>query len=149
MHIEYVPRPDGMAHVKFMFRDGTPEAEDLFITYLLGRFPTPPKRTFEEERDGQNYRVMQYGQCVIQPALFDIEKHAALVNRLRESCAEELAAAAPTEGDHLLVLLSQTAVSLHDEVRLSWKDDRPGVEIDDAVLRERLLPRLEDASNPA
>ena len=89
MLIEIYPKPDGMQHINLMFCEAEPDPEDDWVRAHIEAFPTPPKRIFEEERDGRTYTTLQYGQCVIGHSMFYIEKHKGVVDKLLEVCASE------------------------------------------------------------
>lgn len=142
MRIELHPKPDGMQHVNLMFCEEEPEPEDRWVREQLDRFPVPPKRMLQWERDGRQYRVWQYGQCVVGEALFFIERYKGVVDRIRAVCGEELdrAGLAP---ERLNTLISETALELHQEARFTI--DGLGeltVTLDEAKLRERMIERL-------
>ena len=90
MRIEIHPKPDGMQHVNLMFCEEGPDPEDLWIRARIQEFPVRPKRTLEWERDGRRYTVLQFGQCVIGHAMFDIEKHKSVVDKIRDCCRADL-----------------------------------------------------------
>ena len=147
MRIELHPKPDGMQHINLMFCEDVPEPEDLWVREQLGAFPIPPKRVLQWERDGRTYQVLQYGQCVIGNAMFSIEKHKGVVEKIRAVCKEDLGRAA-MERDKLNELISQTALEFHKQARFTV--DGSGeltIDVDEAKVRERVLQRL--AGEPA
>ena len=89
MRIEIHPKPDGMQHINLMFCEEDPGPEDLWVNAMLNDFPVSPKRILQWERDERQYKVLQYGQCVIGNALFYIEKHKGIVDKIRMLCRDE------------------------------------------------------------
>jgi hypothetical protein len=142
MRIEIHPKPDGMQHINLMFCEEEPEPEDLWVREQLGGFPIPPKRILQWERDGRVYQVLQYGQCVLGNAMFSIEKHKRVVDRIRAVCKEELAQAA-LEKEKLFALISETALEFHKQARFTV--DGSGeltIDIDESKVRERMREQL-------
>ena len=146
MRIELYPKPDGMQHVNLLFCEEEPESEDPWVREQLDRFPVPPKRILEWERDGRQYRVWQYGQCVVGEALFFIERYKGVVDRIRSVCGEELDRAGLERGQ-LNALISQTALEFHREARFTVGDSGElTITLDEAKLRERIIERLDAES---
>lgn len=142
MRIELQPKPDGMQHVNLMFCEEEPEPEDRWVREQLDRFPVPPKRMLQWERDGRQYRVWQYGQCVVGEALFFIERYKGVVDRIGAVCGEALDRARLST-ERLNALISETGLDFHQEARFTI--DGLGeltVTLDEAKLRERMLERL-------
>lgn len=142
MRIELHPKPDGMQHINLMFCEEEPEPEDLWVREQLGGFPVPPKRILQWERDGRQYQVLQYGQCVLGNAMFSIEKHKGVVGKIRAVCGDELGQVALARG-RLNELISQTALEFHKQARFTV--DGSGeltIDVDEAKVRERMLERL-------
>ncbi len=121
MRIEIHPKPDGMQHINLMFCEEDPGPEDLWVQAMLHDFPVPPKRILQWERDGRQYKVLQYGQCVIGNALFYVEKHKSIVDRIRALCRRELDQA-NLEQAQLFRLISEAALELNDEARFTVDD---------------------------
>ena len=152
MRIEVHPKPDGMQHVNLMFCDEGPDPEDLWIRARIQEFPVAPKRTLEWEREGRTYTVLQFGQCVIGHALFDIEKHKSVVDTIRDFCQADLEQAACAterqaglETNTLLAVIAGTALEFHTQAR--YTVDASGelaIDLDEAEVRERILQRLEE-----
>ena len=143
MRIEIHPKPDGMQHINLMFCEEEPEPEDLWVREQLGGFPIPPKRILQWEREGRQYQVLQYGQCVIGNALFYIEKHKGVVDKIRTVCKQELEQTV-LEKEKLHDLISQTALEFHKQARFTV--DGSGeltIDVDETKVRERMLERLE------
>jgi hypothetical protein len=143
MRIEIHPKPDGMQHINLMFCEEEPEPEDLWVREQLGGFPIPPKRILQWEREGRQYQVLQYGQCVIGNALFYIEKHKGVVDKIRTVCRQELEQTV-LEKEKLHDLISQTALEFHKQARFTV--DGSGeltIDVDETKVRERMLERLE------
>src|SRR6266545_3623934 len=109
MRIEYHPKPDGMQHINLMFCEEESAPEDLWVREQLAGFPVPPKRILQWERDGRQYQVLQYGQCVIGNIIFYIEKHKGVVEKIRTTCEVELSQS-ELERERLNELISQTAL---------------------------------------
>jgi hypothetical protein len=152
MRIETHPKPDGMQHVNLMFCEEGPDPEDLWIRARIQEFPVPPKRILEWERDGRRYTVLQFGQCVIGHAMFDIEKHKSVVDKIRDFCRADLELAAREaeqeaafERDTLLAVIAGTALEFHKQAR--YTVDASGelaIDLDESHVRERILQRLEE-----
>jgi hypothetical protein len=146
MRIEFHPKPDGMQHINLMFCEEEPDPEDLWVREQLTHFPVPPKRILQWERDGRQYQVLQYGQCVIGNVMFYIEKHKGVVDKIRAVCKDELSQAV-LEKSKLHELISETALEFHKEARFTV--DGSGeltIDIDGGKVRERIVGRLTDAS---
>ena len=142
--IEY--KGDGMARVSLLFRRERRDPEDLWIRSELERFPVPPKRTLEWERDGEPFEVLQYGQCVIGELMYDIEKHQLLCDHIRELCSGELAASA-ADAEAREALVSEAARQFHGAAKIRWEaDDRMSLAVDEAPLRAHVLELLAVAS---
>lgn len=142
MRIETELKPDGMERVSLMFCNEKPDPEDLWIRDQLSQFPIPPKRVLEWERDGRKWEVLQYGQCVIGNAMFSIEKHKRVVDRIQASCEQEITG---FSGDKARVLevVSQVAMEFHKEAR--YTVDGTGeldIDIDEEKLRQRVAQCL-------
>ena len=140
MLLEIYPKPDGMQHINFMFCEAEPDPEDLWIRAHLESFPTPPKRTFEEERQGRAYTTLQYGQCVIGHSMFYIEKHKGVVDNVSKMCANEIEQAELNPSTRNSVI-SRLALELDKQSRFSVDDNGNLTialkEIDDAEVRKR------------
>lgn len=144
MRIEIHPKPDGMQHVNLMFCDKGPDPEDLWIRARIQEFPVAPKRTLEWEREGRTYTVLQFGQCVIGHALFDIEKHKSVVDKIRSFCQADLEQAA-LETNTLLAVIAGTALEFHKQAR--YTVDASGeltIDLDESQVRERILHCVEE-----
>jgi hypothetical protein len=142
MRIEFHPKPDGMQHINLMFCEEEPDPEDLWVREQLERFSIPPKRVLQWERDGRQYQVWQYGQCVIGNAMFYIEKHKGVVERIRKVCNEELAQTA-LEKEKLHGLISEVAQEFDKTARYTVDDGGDlTIDVDENKLRERMLERL-------
>src|SRR5262245_4608790 len=144
MRIEYHPRPDGMQHINLMFCEEEADPEDLRVREQMANFPVPPKRILQWERDGRQYQVLQYGQCVIGNVMFYIEKHKGVVEKIREVCEVELGRSG-LEREKLHELVSQTALEFHQHARFTV--DGSGeltIDVDEGKVRERMLERMED-----
>ena len=148
MRIEIHPKPDGMQHVNLMFCEEGPDPEDLWIRACIQEFPVPPKRTLQWERDGRMYTVLQFGQCVIGHAMFDIEKHKSVVDTIRDFCRADLEQAEGDTGlerDTLLAVIAGTALEFHKQARFTV--DAGGelaIDLDEPQVRERILQRLQE-----
>ena len=140
MRIEFHPKPDGMQHINLMFCAAEPEPEDLWVREQLQSFPVPPKRILHWEREGQEYEVLQYGQCVIGNVMFYIEKHKGVVDKIRSLCHQELTQA-PLPQAVINELVSQVALEFHKESRFTV-DNRGELTID--VDREKLQNRIRE-----
>ncbi len=142
MRIEFHPKPDGMQYVNLMFCEEEPDPEDLWVRAQLERFSIPPKRMLQWERDGRQYQVWQYGQCVIGNAMFYIEKHKGVVERIRHVCARELQQAA-LEKSRLNQLISEVAQEFDKQARFTVDDSGDlTIAVDEDKLRERVLQLL-------
>jgi hypothetical protein len=142
MRIEIHPKPDGMQHINLMFCEDETEPEDLWVHEQLSNFPVPPKRILQWERDGRQYQVLQYGQCVIGHVLFYIEKHKGVVDKIRTVCQDELRQTALERGQ-LNELISQVALEFHQQARFTI--DGSGeltIDVDEVRVRERVLEQL-------
>ena len=142
MRIEIHPKPDGMQHINLMFCEEDPGPEDLWVQAMLNDFPMPPKRILQWEREGRQYKVLQYGQCVIGNVMFYIEKHKGLVDRIRALCQGDLNLAS-IEQAKLHEAISETALEFHKESRFTV--DGSGeltIDEDETKLRERMQERL-------
>lgn len=142
MRIEIHPKPDGMQHVNFMFSEEDPGPEDLWVSAMLTDFPVPPKRELQWERDGLLYKVLQYGECVIGNALFYIEKHKGVVDRIRRICHDEFASSALAR-EQLFELISETALEFNQEAKYTV-DGSGGltIAVDETKLRDRIREQL-------
>jgi hypothetical protein len=146
MLIEIHPKPDGMRHVNLMFCETAPDPEDLWVRERLLAFPVPPKRFLQWEREGREYQVWQYGECVIGDGLFFIERHKGVVDRIRAVCGEELDRAEMERGT-LHGLISDTAIEFQEHARFTG-DGRGELTVEvleEAKLRDRMLRRLQAA----
>lgn len=142
MRIEFHPKPDGMQHINLMFCEETPDPEDLWVREQISQFPVPPKRVLRWEREGRQYQVLQYGQCVIGNAMFSIEKHKGVVEKIRAVCRQELARAGLSRAV-FNELISQVALEFHQHARFTVDDSGElTIAVDEARLRERLCERL-------
>lgn len=142
MRIEFHPKPDGMQHINLMFCEEAPDPEDLWVREQIGAFPVPPKRVLQWEREGRQYHVLQYGQCVIGNAMFSIEKHKGVVEKIRLVCRKELEQAALSQAV-FNELVSQVAFELHQQARFTVDDNGElTVAVDETKLREQILERL-------
>jgi hypothetical protein len=142
MRIEIYPKPDGMQHINLMFCEEEPDPEDLWVREQLERFTIPPKRILQWERDGRPYQVWQYGQCVIGNAMFYIEKHKGVVERIRTLCKDELAQSTAGKAQ-LNGLISEVAQEFDKQARFTV--DGSGeltIDVDQEKLRERVLQKL-------
>jgi hypothetical protein len=142
MRIEIYPKPDGMQHINLMFCEEEPDPEDLWVREQLERFTIPPKRILQWERDGRPYQVWQYGQCVIGNAMFYIEKHKGVVERIRTLCKDELAQSTAGK-EQLNGLISEVAQEFDKQARFTV--DGSGeltIDVDQEKLRERVLQKL-------
>lgn len=146
MRIEIHPKPDGMQHINLMFSEEDPGPEDLWIQAMLDDFPAPPKRILEWERDGLQYKVLQYGQCVIGNAFFYIEKHKGIVDRIRAYCHEEVEQCGLGK-NRLFALISEVALEFNQEAKFTV--DGSGeltIAFDLEKVREKLVQRIADES---
>ncbi len=143
MRTEIQYKGDGMARVSLLFRREGRDPEDIWIRSELERYPVPPKRTLEWEREGEQFDVMQYGQCVIGGLMYDIEKHQMLCDRIRELCGDELAEGI-ADAEEREVLVSEAAKEFHGAAKISWDErDVKSVAIDESPLRERVIELIE------
>jgi|SRR5215813_8377956 len=142
MRIEYHPKPDGMQHINLMFCEEHPEPEDLWVREQLGGFPVPPKRILQWEREGRQYQVLQYGQCVIGNVMFYIEKHKGVVDKIRTVCEVELRQS-ELGRERLNELISQTALEFHQQARFTVDGSGElAIDVDEVRVRERVLEKL-------
>lgn len=149
MRIETHPKPDGMQHINLMFCEEDPGPEDLWVQAILNDFPAPPKRILEWEREGLQYKVLQYGQCVIGNAFFYIEKHKGVVDKIRAYCHEEFETR-DLEKDQLFELISEIALEFNQEAKFTV--DGSGeltIAIDLEKVREKVLQRIREESAKA
>ena len=143
MRTEIQYKGDGMARVSLLFRREGRDPEDIWIRSELERYPVPPKRKLEWEREGQQFDVWQYGQCVIGSLMYDIEKHQMLCDRIGEICGEELASGVP-DAEQREVLVAEAAKEFHGAAKISWDQfDHKSVKVDEPPLRERVLELIE------
>ncbi len=143
MRTEIQYKGDGMARVSLLFRREGRDPEDIWIRSELERYPVPPKRTLEWEREGEQFDVMQYGQCVIGGLMYDIEKHQMLCDRIRELCGDELAEGIEDAGERD-ALVSEAAKEFHGAAKISWDErDVKSVKVDEPPLRARVLELIE------
>lgn len=147
MRIELHPKPDGMQHVNLMFCEETPDPEDGWIRAQLCAFPVPPKRQLQWEREGREYLVWQYGECVIGDVFYFIERYKGVVDRLQAVCRVELDRA-PMRPEALNQLIAETALEFQDQARFTIKGTgEMTLTVDEAGLRQRLLERLTAAGS--
>ncbi len=147
MRIEIHPKPDGMQHINLMFCTEDPGPEDLWVQGMLNDFPVPPKRILDWEREGRQYKVLQYGQCVIGNAFFYIEKHKGVVDKIRAHCREDFETCA-LDRDQLFEAISEVALEFNQEARFTV--DGSGeltIDLNMEKTRERLLQRLAEKRN--
>lgn len=146
MRIEIYPKPDGMQYVNFLFSAEEQEPEDLWVLAQLSEFSVPPKRTLQWEREGRDYTVWQYGQCVVGNVMFYIEKHKGVVDKIRSLCGDELAQAAlPRAAFNELV--SQVALELQKDARFIVNGSGDlATDVDETKVRERVQAKLAEAS---
>ena len=141
MRIELHAKPDGMQHVNLMFCEDAPDPEDEWVREQLSAYPVPPKRELQWEREGRQYRVWQYGECVIGDVFFFIERYKGVVDRVRAVCREELDRAS-RQGD-LGPLIAETALEFHQQARFTINGrGEMTLTVDEAALRQRMLQRL-------
>ncbi len=149
MRIEIYPKRDGMQHVNLMFCENRQDPEDLWVLARVDDFPVPPKRVFACERDGRQYKVLQFGQCVIAQSMYAIEKHKGIVDHIRRGCAEDLARSELTDGRRN-ELISQTALEFGKAARFAVNESGDlTVELDETGTRERLLQLVAKDSTAA
>jgi len=151
MRIEVHPKPDGMQHINFMFCAEDPGPEDLWVQAMLNDFPVPPKRILEWEREGRQYKVLQYGQCVVGNVMFYVEKHKGIVDKIRAHCHEELANCG-LEKAALFELISETALEFNQEAKFTVDGSGEltialGLEKVRQRLRERMVAAAENAQH--
>ena len=145
MRIEIHPKPDGMQHINFMFNAEAQEPEDLWVIAQLHEFPVPPKRTLQWEREGQEYTVWQYGQCVVGNVMFYIEKHKGVVDKIRTVCNSEFEQAALSRAV-FNELVSQIALELQKDARFIVNGSGElAIDVDEAKLRECVQRKLAEA----
>jgi hypothetical protein len=149
MRIEIYPKPDGMQHINFMFSAEEQEPEDLWVLAQLSEFPMPPKRTLQWEREGREYTVWQYGQCVVGNLMFYIEKHKGVVDKVRTVCHDELEQATlPRAAFNELV--SQVALELQKDARFMVNGrGELAIDVDETKLRECVSVKLTEAKEIA
>jgi hypothetical protein len=144
MRIEIHPKPDGMQHINLMFCAEDPGPEDLWVRAMLNDFPAPPKRILQWEREGRQYEVLQYGQCVIGNALFYIEKHKGVVDLMRAVCHEELTTSDLAK-ERLFALISEVALEFNQEAKFTVNDSGElAIAIDREKVRARVSQRLKE-----
>lgn len=146
MRIEIHPKPDGMQHINLMFREEDPAPEDLWVQAMLNDFPVPPKRILEWEREGLQYKVLQYGQCVIGNAFFYIEKHKGIVDKIRAYCHEEFEHCGLGK-NQLFEVISEVALEFNQEAKFTV--DGHGeltIAMDLEKAREKVVQRISEAS---
>jgi len=146
MRIEIYPKPDGMQHINFMFSAEEQEPEDLWVLAQLSEFSVPPKRTLQWERDGRDYAVWQYGQCVVGNVMFYIEKHKGVVDKIRALCRDELERAAlPRAAFNELV--SQVALELQKDARFIVDGGGElAIDVNEMNARERVRAKLAEVN---
>lgn len=147
MRIEIHPKPDGMQHINLMFCEEEPEPEDLWVKEKIGEFPVPPKRILQWEREGRQYHVLQYGQCVLGNVMFYIEKHKGVVDRIRAVCKDELSRVTLAR-EILHELISATALEFQQHARFTV--DGSGeltIDVDESKVRERMLEKLAEGQD--
>ena len=139
MLLEIYPKPDGMQHINFMFCAAESDPEDAWIRAHLESFLAPPKRIFEEERNGRAYTTLQSGQCVIGHSMFYIEKHKGVVDLVSQVCTadvEQLGLDRLARNN----VISRLALELDKLTRFAVDDDSnlsiALKEIDEAVVRK-------------
>ncbi len=147
MRIEIHPKPDGMQHINLMFCEEEPEPEDLWVKEKIGEFPVPPKRILQWERDGRQYHVLQYGQCVLGNVMFYIEKHKGVVDRIRAVCKDELSRVTLAR-ENLHELISATALEFQQQARFTVDDSGElTIDVDESKVRERMLEKLAEGQD--
>lgn len=145
MRIEIHPKPDGMQHINLMFCEEQPDPEDAWIFDRIKEFPVPPKRILEWERDGREYKVLQFGQCVIGHLMFDIEKHKSVVEKIRSVCYEDFERAALAH-DTQLTLIADAALAFHKQARFTVDGSGElGIDIDEQKVHEHVLQQIAKA----
>jgi hypothetical protein len=145
MRIEIYPKFDGMQHINFLFSAEAQEPEDLWVLAQLSEFPVPPKRTLQWEREGREYTVWQYGQCVVGNVMFYIEKHKGIVDKIRAVCHDAFERAAlPRAAFNELV--SQVALELQKDARFIVNGGGElAIDVDEKKLHDRVQARLTEA----
>jgi hypothetical protein len=144
MRIEIHPKPDGMQHINFMFNAEEQEPEDLWVLAQLSEFPVPPKRTLQWERDGRDYTVWQYGQCVVGNVMFYIEKHKGVVDKIRALCSDELERAALPRAV-FNELVSQVALELQRDARFIVNGSGElAIDVDETKVHEQVQAKLRE-----
>lgn len=141
MRIEIHPKPDGMQHINLMFCEDSPDPEDIWVADRIREFPVPPKRTLEWEREGRQYTVLQFGQCVIGHVMFDIEKHKGIVDQIRQACSQEIDQLTADQVDTTVILrlISDTALAFHRQAKFAiGSDGEVGITLDAPKAREHL-----------
>jgi hypothetical protein len=88
------------------------------VQAMLSDCPTPPKLFLDWERDGRQYKVLQYGECVIGHAFYYIEKHKGVVEKIRAHCQEDLAGCLLAR-DQMFEVIAETALEFNDEARFT------------------------------
>jgi hypothetical protein len=142
MRIEIHPKPDGMQHINLMFCEENPDPEDLWVYAQLSEFPVPPKRILEWEREGRQYKVLQYGQCVIGNVMFYIEKHKGVVDKIRAVCRDELSQSGLTR-ERCNELISEVALEFDKQARFTVDGSGElAIDVDESKLRTRVLERF-------
>jgi hypothetical protein len=147
MRIEIHPKPDGMQHINLMFCEENPEPEDLWVKEQIAAFPIPPKRILQWEREGRQYHVLQYGQCVLGNVMFYIEKHKGVVDKIRVVCEDELKRTT-LERARLHELISETALEFQQQARFTV--DSSGeltIDVDETKVRVRMSEKLAEVQN--
>lgn len=145
MRIEIHPKPDGMQHINLMFCEEQPDPEDAWIFDRIKEFPVPPKRILEWERDGREYKVLQFGQCVIGHIMFDIEKHKSVVEKIRSVCYEDFEQAELAQ-ETLWAVIADTALAFHKQARFTVDGSGElGLDIDEHHIREHVLQQIAKA----
>jgi len=130
-----------------MFCEEDPGPEDLWVQAMLNDFPVPPKRILDWEREGRQYKVLQYGQCVIGNAFFYIEKHKGIVDKICAHCYEEFANSNLSR-DSLFELISETALEFNQEAKFTVDSNGElTIAIDLEKVRQRMRERLGFASD--
>ncbi len=138
MLIEMYPKPGGMQHINLMFCEEEPDPEDVWIRSHIQEFPVPPKRSFQEQRGGRQYTILQFGQCVIGHSMFYIEKHKGVIDKIQTVCGQDLKQAG-LDRPRRNVLLSRLAMELDKQAR--YTVDASGnltIAIDENVMRKCL-----------
>jgi len=147
MRIEVHPKPDGMQHINFMFCDEDPGPEDLWVRAMLNDFPVPPKRILDWEREGRQYKVLQYGQCVVGNVMFYVEKHKGIVDKIRAYCHDDFTNCGLGRAA-LFELISETALEFNQEAKFTV--DGSGeltIAIDLEKVRQRVREKMMSAAD--